>query len=372
MSKFVSERVQGYFEELLDAAPDAIVIVDGAGRIELVNAQTQNLLGYSAEELVGRRVEMLIPQRFRDAHPRHRDEYYANPRTRPMGAGMELFALSKDGREIPVEISLSPLQTDDGLLVISAIRDVTAQRRAEAEIQKLNEQLARRARELEATNSELEAFSYSVSHDLRAPLRSIDGFSQALLEDYEEVLDAQGQDFLRRIRAATTRMGELIDDLLRLSRITRAEMTVEDVDLSQMAREIVVRLQKMTPQREVHVVIEEGLVARGDRQLLRVLLENLIGNAWKFSAKQSEARIEVGARQDEEHGCVFFVRDNGAGFDMTYADKLFGAFQRLHARSEFDGTGVGLATVQRVITRHAGRVWAEAEVGKGATFYFVL
>ncbi len=167
-------------------------------------------------------------------------------------------------------------------------------------------------------------------------------------------------------------MGELIDDLLRLSRITRAEMTVEDVDLSMMAREIVGRLQKMTPQREVAVVIEAGLVARGDRQLLRVLLENLIGNAWKFTAKETVARIEVGAREDEEHGRVFFVHDNGAGFDMTYADKLFGAFQRLHARSEFDGTGVGLATVQRVITRHEGQVWAEAKPDEGATFYFVL
>ncbi len=163
MAKFVSDRVQGFFEELLDAAPDAMVIVDGAGRIELVNAQTQNLLGYRAEELVGQPVEMLIPQRFREAHPHHRDEYYANPRTRPMGAGMALFALHKDGREIPVEISLSPLQTDAGLLVIGAIRDVTAQRRAEAQIKELNERLARRARQLEATNSELEAFSYSVS-----------------------------------------------------------------------------------------------------------------------------------------------------------------------------------------------------------------
>lgn len=372
MSKFVSERVQGHYEALLDAAPDAMVIVDDVGRIVLVNAQTQAMFGYTAEELVGRSIEVLVPERFRAAHPQHRNDYYANPRTRPMGAGMELFALSKEGREIPVEISLSPLQTKDGLLVISAIRDVSQQKRAESRIQELNEALAQRASELESINKELEAFSYSVSHDLRAPLRGIDGFSQALLEDYGEELDSQAQDFLGRIRAATGRMGELIDDLLKLSRITRTEMHHEEVDLSRMAREIASLLQRMEPEREVEFVIEEGMVARGDRQLLRVALDNLMNNAWKFSAKENRARIEVGTTAGNEHERVFFVRDNGAGFDMAYADKLFGAFQRLHARSEFDGTGVGLATVQRVINRHGGKVWAEAERGKGATFYFVL
>lgn len=372
MSKYVSQRVQGHFEALLDAAPDAIVIVNGDGRIELVNAQTQTLLGYTAVELAGESVEVLIPERFRAVHPRHRDDYYANPRTRPMGQGMELFALSKDGREIPVEISLSPLQTEDGLLVISAIRDVTQQKRAESRIQQLNETLAQRARELENANKELESFSYSVSHDLRTPLRSIDGFSQALLEDYKDLLDDQGLEFLQRIRAATSRMGELIDDLLNLSRITRAEMRHEDVDLSQMARENAARLRQAGPEREVKFVIEDGLVAHADRRLLRVALENLMGNAWKFSSNEARATIEVGAMMDEAHELVFFVRDNGAGFNMEYADKLFGAFQRLHALSEFEGTGVGLATVQRIINRHGGKIWAEAEEGRGATFYFTL
>lgn len=372
MSRYVSERVQGQFEALLDAAPDAMVIVNDAGRIELVNAQTQALFGYTAEELVGQPVEVLIPERFRGKHPAHRADYHGNPRTRPMGMGMELFALRKDGSEIPVEISLSPLQTDDGLLVISAIRDVTKQKRAESKIQELNERLARRARELESTNKELEAFSYSVSHDLRAPLRSIDGFSLALLEDYEDELDSQGQDFLLRIRAATERMAQLIDDLLDLSRITRSEMRYERVDLSQTAREIAAQLRQRQPERRVEFVIDEGMVAKGDRRLLRVALENLLGNAWKFSSKQEAARIEIGDMEHGEEGRVFFVRDNGAGFDMAYASKLFGAFQRLHAASEFDGTGIGLATVQRVINRHGGKVWAEAEAGEGATFYFVL
>jgi light-regulated signal transduction histidine kinase (bacteriophytochrome) len=262
------------------------------------------------------------------------------------------------------------------LIGFSAIvRDLTERKMAEEEIRALNKDLERRVKErtaeLEAANKELEAFSYSVSHDLRAPLRSIDGFSQALIEDYGGKLDTEGQDYLRRVRAATQRMGELIDDMLNLSRLTRREMRRERVDLSSIAQKVAKELQEAQPERKTEIAVTPGLAADGDSHLLRIALENLIGNAWKFTGKQPSARIEFGVAEQEGKP-AYFVRDNGAGFDMAYAKKLFGAFQRLHAESEFPGTGIGLATVQRIIHRHGGRVWAEGEVGKGATFYFTL
>ena len=230
-------------------------------------------------------------------------------------------------------------------------------------------------RELEGANRELEAFSYSVSHDLRAPLRTIDGFSQILQEDYEGVLDDEGLDYLGRVRAASGHMATLIDDLLDLSRVGRRPLRREPVDLTGLATEIIEDLRASEPEREVEFVAGEGIEAYGDVSLLKVALENLLGNAWKFTAREEEARIEFGADRRPRPGFlapVYFVRDNGAGFDQAYSDKLFGAFQRLHGQDEFEGTGIGLATVARIIHRHGGRVWAEGEVGEGATFYFTL
>ena len=226
-------------------------------------------------------------------------------------------------------------------------------------------------RELEGANRELEAFSYSVSHDLRAPLRSIAGFSQILLEDHADVLGEEGRGYLGRVRAASEHMGHLIDDLLDLSRVSRGQLRRELVDLGAMAEGIVQQLRKEDPERDVEFVTEEDLIAFGDANLLAVALENLLGNAWKFTQREPEARIELGAERRPE-GPVFFVRDNGAGFEMAYADKLFGAFQRLHSPEEFEGTGIGLATVARIVHRHGGQVWAEGEVGEGAAFFFTL
>ncbi len=223
----------------------------------------------------------------------------------------------------------------------------------------------------EATNLELEAFSYSVSHDLRAPLRAMDGFSQALLEDYSDRLDATGKDYLQRVRAGSQRMDQLIDDMLKLSRITRTELQREVLDLSGLAQEIVARLRLVQPGREVEFTVASGLRAHGDPRLLHIALENLLGNAWKFTGKRSVARIEFGMTH-RDGGEAYFLRDNGVGFDMAYAGKLFGAFQRLHDSREFPGNGIGLATVQRVINKHGGKVWAEGEVEKGASFYFTL
>ncbi|MCU7936271.1 MAG: hypothetical protein KZQ99_15585 [Candidatus Thiodiazotropha sp. (ex Dulcina madagascariensis)] len=235
----------------------------------------------------------------------------------------------------------------------------------------LEQKVEERTCELERSNKELEAFNYSVSHDLRAPLRSIDGFSQALIEDYQDRLDETGHDYLNRVRTATKQMGVLIDDMLRLSRLSRQAMSIGEVNLSELATQILTELWERDPDRLVECRIEPGLYARGDAHLLGVVLDNLIANAWKYTSRREQAKIEIG--RTEQHGQpVFFVRDNGAGFDMKYADKLFSAFQRLHKSSEFEGTGIGLATVARILHRHGGSIWAESSVDKGAIFYFEL
>jgi two-component system sensor histidine kinase/response regulator len=247
----------------------------------------------------------------------------------------------------------------------------------EAAIQR-NQELTRAKNELrsanaslETSNKELEAFSYSVSHDLRAPLRAINGFTQIVLSDDSQQLDEPAKEHLLRVQLACERMGQLIDDLLNLSRVSRSEMAREQIDLGDLAKSVLADLRKNDPKRTVKIRIAGELVASADARLMRIALENLLGNAWKFTSRQSDPTIEFAAeRRDDQQ--VYFVRDNGAGFDMNYAAKLFGAFQRLHSNDDFPGTGIGLATVQRIINRHGGRIWAEAEVGKGATFYFTL
>ncbi len=254
-------------------------------------------------------------------------------------------------------------------------RNVAQRAASEQQIRMLNTELEHRVKQrtaqLEAAVKELEAFSYSVSHDLRAPLRSIDGFSQALLDDYESSLDATAQDYLRRVRAAAQRMGILIDDLLKLSRTTRVSLNVGPVNLSSLASEIAIDLSKTFPGQRVEFITHPSIIAEGDRVLLRIVLENLLGNAWKYSSKIPDPRIEFGQIEESDH-TVYFVRDNGAGFDMRYVDKLFVAFQRLHGPKEFSGSGIGLATVQRIIARHGGKIWAESKAGEGTTLYFTL
>jgi signal transduction histidine kinase len=253
-------------------------------------------------------------------------------------------------------------------LTLTIIRNL---RRDKAALARETEQRQQAIIELEASNRELESFAYSVSHDLRTPLRSLEGFSEALLEDYQDQLDEQGKRYLGRIQDASIVMGRLIDDILTLSRITRAELSKQKVDLSQIAESVTADLRKNEPERHVEVIISPGLVVEGDSRLLRLVMENLIGNSWKFTSKTLSPKIEFGLTY-KEGVPTYFVRDNGAGFDMAYAVKLFQPFQRLHKSTDYSGTGIGLATVQRIVRRHGGQIWVEAEEGKGATFFFTL
>lgn len=276
------------------------------------------------------------------------------------------YAVRADGQKTPAELRM----------LVEAFNDMLAQiEQRDRELLQARDELERRVEqrtaELEAANKELESFSYSVSHDLRAPLRSIDGFSLALLQDYAAIWDPEAKAYFERIRAATRRMGVLIDDLLNLARVTRAELRRERVNLSAMAISVAADLRKADQARKVDTFIQQNMEAVGDPRLLRVVLDNLLGNAWKYTSKHDSARIEFG-QMHSNGSCIYFVRDDGAGFDPAYAGKLFGAFQRLHATSDFPGTGVGLATVQRIVHRHGGKIWAESEVGKGATFYFTV
>jgi PAS domain S-box-containing protein len=293
------------------------------------------------------------------------------------GTAFHDFEVEHDFPHVGVKVMLLDAHrvnddVDGTAMILLAIEDVTDRVRAREDLQRLNRDLedrvAARTTQLTSANQEMEAFAYSVSHDLRAPLRALDGFSDELLRSYPgKVLDEKAQHYLRRLRAGTQRMGQLIDDMLLLSRLNRDVLRREHVDLTALAGEVTAELAKREPDRQVAIAIEPGLTANADAALLRVAIENLLGNAWKFTGKTTAPTIMVGRT-----GEAFFVRDNGAGFDMAHADKLFGAFQRLHSEREFPGNGVGLATVQRVVSRHGGRVWAEGKPGAGATFFFTL
>ena len=492
------KRAETKFRDLLESAPDAIVIVNEQGRIVLTNAQTEKLFGYPRQELLDQPVEILVPHRFHGGHAGHRTAYAHSPRPRAMGANLELFGRRKDGTEFPVEISLSPLETGEGKLISSAIRDVsdrrqaaealkaseerlqlaldaaqlgvwdldlindrafrslrhdqifgydslqpewgvqiaikhivpedreqfqssfahalatntfsaefrvigardhsihwafaqgrvyrdengkpvrmmgvvsdtTARKEAEQEVERHRRELARSNADLGAANQELEAFSYSVSHDLRAPLRHIDGFARILKEEHAAELSEEAQRYLDRVLHGANHMGHLVDDLLNLAKIGRRDLVRQKTKLDLLVREALADLPG-TENRSVEWRVEPLPEVDCDPGLLKLVFNNLLGNALKFTRSRQPAVVEIGT-SDSAGLTTIFVRDNGVGFDPKYADKLFGVFQRLHRQEDFEGTGVGLATVQRIIRKHGGEVWAESEVDRGATFFFSL
>lgn len=372
--------------DIINFLPDATLVINQEGRVIAWNQAMEEMTGIRAAEMLGKgdyeyarpfygeKRPILIDLVLR---PDKTEEtlYYLFERHNDTITAEVFIPTFKGGTHLRARAR--PLYDAHGNVVgaIESIRDITTRKEAEEEVRKLTSELEERVKErtaqLETANRELEAFAYSVSHDLRAPLRAMSGFSHLLLEYYGENLDDQGRHYLERMDQVSKRMGKLIDDLLSLSRLTRVEMRRERVDLSAMAQGIAAELEEREPGRDVEFVISERLIAQGDPQLLRVVLENLLGNAWKFTAKHPRARIEFG-RLSHRGKPVYFVRDDGVGFDMSYVEKIFQAFQRLYPSNEFEGSGVGLATVERIITRHGGEVWAEGEVGKGATFYFTL
>ena len=351
------QRADARFRGLLEAVPDAMVCVRADGRIALVNAQTERLFGYRRDELVGQPVEILVPDALRDAHLGHRAGYQADPRPRPLGTERQLAGRRRDASTFPADISLSTIDTDEGILITAAVRDMTEHQQV---------------KDLERANRNMEAFAYSVAHDLRAPLRTLSGFSEALLEDYGDTFDDEGRDYAGRIVEASEQMATLIDDLLRLSRVSRVEVRLHPVDLGAEAARIAEQLQRGDPDRSVSFAIQQPVLAQADPGLIRTVLQNLLENAWKFTSGQDDASIEFGANPAGEGRLRCYVRDNGAGFDPVYSDQLFQPFQRLHKNREFPGTGVGLASVRQIVERHGGCVGAEGAIGKGAAFHFTI
>jgi PAS domain S-box-containing protein len=347
---------------LLDSTAEGIYSVDANDTCTTCNSSCLRLLGYERpDELLGKNMHQLIHSKHPDRSPFPEEECRMIETMRE-GRGIhvddEVFWRS-DGTPFATEYWSYPLLRDGVVLgAVVTFLDITERKKAEEDVRTLN--------------AELEAFSYSVSHDLRAPLRSIDGFSQAAIEDSGGVLPELARQDLERVRLASQRMGQLIDNMLLLSRVTRSEMHVQQVDMTELARDAASDLISSNPGRVVQLDVEPGMTALGDPRLLHIVFANLLDNAWKFTSRHEHAHVAVGTVEDPDHGHAFFVRDDGAGFDPRYASKLFVAFQRLHSLEEFPGTGIGLATVWRAVRRHGGSTWAEGEIDHGATFYFTI
>jgi PAS domain S-box-containing protein len=359
------------FRSVVESAADAIIVADSAGCILAWNKSAQAIFGYDGVEMVGQPLTCLMPARYRDRHQRGLERFRATGTSDVIGHTVELHGLRKDGREFPIELALSSWRVGADTCYSGIIRDITARQQADEAIRTLNDTLEQRVIELNAVNRELEAFSYSIAHDLRAPLRAIHSFSHILLEEYAPQLDAEAQDYLQRVSTNALRMGQLINDLLAFAQLGQQPLRKQLVAPADLVREALDDLRPAHEHRRVDLAIGDLPACQADPALLKQVWVNLLENALKFTRERPVARIQVGCHGHEGQR-VYFVRDNGVGFDMQYVDKLFGVFQRLHRTMDYEGTGVGLALTQRIIQRHDGRIWAEAAVDRGATFSFTL
>lgn len=369
-------KAEEKFRGLLESAPDAIVIVDEKGHIQLVNVQTEKMFGYDRVDMIGKPVELLLPDRYAQTHRGHRVNFFQSPKVRAMGEGRELYGKKKSGLEFPVEISLSPLETEEGILVSAAIRDITEKKQMAREISEANVNLElkvqRRTAELEEKNKELEQFAYVASHDLQEPLRMVTNFLQLLQAKYNAKLDDKGREYIFFAVDGAARMKLLIQDLLSYSRVNAREMTIEEIDTQRTVNYCLEVLKDKIQQKEVKITVHPLPVVRANKSLTEQLFMNLINNAIKYGTDQGPL-IEIGTTAtSNDHVLGFYVKDNGIGINEKYFDKIFIIFQRLNEKSKYEGTGMGLAICKKIVEKHGGNIWVESNPGQGSTFYFTM